>query len=51
MPYTKGNEFFTILKALGTMTTQTISFLTTDMETWQIIGVGRDTMEEALKSF
>lgn len=48
-PYTKANEFLTIPEALDAVTTWTISLMM-DVVTRCFIGVGRKTMEEALKS-
>lgn len=49
-PHTKGNEFFfTIPQALEAVTTRTISLLSTDVKTCQLIDISRDTIEGALK--
>lgn len=49
-PYTNGNKFLTILQALESVTTRNISLLTTNVSTWQLVGISRDTMKEVLKS-
>lgn len=48
-PYTKSNKFLAIPEALDAVTTQTIS-LTMNVVTRCLIGVGRETMKEALQS-
>lgn len=44
------NEFLTIPEALDAVSTCTISLLTSDVKTRKLIGVSRETMEEALKA-
>lgn len=44
------NEFLNIPEALDAVSTRTISLLTSDMKTRKLIGVSRESMEEALKA-
>lgn len=48
--YTNGNELLTIQEAFDAVNTRTISLLTTDVKSRNLISVCRETMEEALKS-
>lgn len=47
----KGNKFLNIPEALNVVMTRTISLLTMDVKTYELIGVSREVIEEALKSF
>lgn len=48
--FIKGNEFLTIPEVLNAVNTQTISLLTTNMNSRKLIGVSRETTEEVLKT-
>lgn len=48
--YLNGNEFLTIPEALDSLNARIISLLTSDVKSWKLIGVSRETMEEILKS-
>lgn len=48
--FIKGNKFLTIPEALNTVNTRTTSLLTTDVNSWKLIGVSRETMDEALRT-
>lgn len=49
--YIKGNEFLTISEAVDAVKTRTIFLLAIDVRTQRLIGVSKETLEEALKSF
>lgn len=49
--YIKGNEFLTIPEAVDAVKTRTIFLLAIDVRTQRLIGVSKETLEEALKSF
>lgn len=48
--YLQGNEFLTIPESLEAVNAKVISLLTTDIKGLRLMGVSRESMEEALKS-
>lgn len=48
--FISGHELLTLPIAMEAMTMRTISLLTTDVKTWKLIAVSRETMKEALKA-
>lgn len=49
-PYTNGNELLTIRPALEAIVAKIIFLLTNSLETWWLIDVSNNTIEELVKS-